>query len=222
MATRKIWLLLGVLKWDTLVLVMSTAAKDALSTVLFGRTRSGVLAMLYGHTDKEFYLREIARHVDVSPGAVQRELAQLCRAGLATRTSSGHRVFYQANKASPVFVEMRALVNKTVGVFDILATALASISKRIRVAFVYGSVARHEQKSESDIDLMVIGDAGYDQVLARLLKVQDVLGREINPTVYSPKEFKSKLSSGNHFLNSVLKADKLFVFGGEDELKKLG
>lgn len=201
---------------------MSTESNDSLSAVLFGRTRSGVLALLYGQAEKSFYLREIARHIGASAGAVQSEMEQLCRAGLVTRTSSGHQVYYQANKASPVFGEMRALVTKTVGVFDVVRSALDAISAKIRVAFIYGSVARHEQTAESDVDIMVIGRAGFDEVLARLSKAQGRLGREINPTVYSPREFKAKLADGNNFVTSVMKGDKIFVIGGENELAEVG
>jgi predicted nucleotidyltransferase len=201
---------------------MSTASQHGLSSVLFGRTRSGVLAMLYGRAEKSFYLREIARHIGSSVGSVQRELDQLCRVGLVTRTSSGHQVFYQANKAGPVFAEMRALVKKTVGVVDVVNSALAVIAPRIRVAFIYGSVARQEETAESDIDLMVVGSARFDEVLERLSKAQTTLGRDINPTVYSPREFKAKLADGNNFVNTVLKGSKLFVIGNEDELGEVG
>lgn len=201
---------------------MRTASQGGLSSVLFGRTRSGVLAMLYGRAEKSFYLREIARHIGSSVGSVQRELEQLRRAGLVTRTSSGHQVFYQANQAGPVFEEMRALVTKTIGVVDVIHASLAAISPRIRVAFVYGSVARHQDTAESDIDLMVVGQARFDEVLVRLAKAQATLGRDINPTVYSTSEFKAKLADGNNFLNTVLKGKKLFVIGTEDELAEVG
>ncbi len=190
--------------------------------MLFGRTRSRVLAMLYGHPDKSYYLREIARHIGVSVGPVQRELDQIHRVGLVTRTSSGHQVFYQANPAGPVFEEMRALVAKTVGVVDVIHSALAEISAKIRVAFIYGSIARQEETSESDIDLMVIGRVRLDEVLVRLSKAQVALGRDINPTVYSSREFKAKVADGNNFLNTVLKSKKLFVIGNDDELAEVG
>jgi predicted nucleotidyltransferase len=117
---------------------------------------------------------------------------------------------------------MRALVNKTIGVFSILRSTLQVLSKRIVVAFVYGSVAREEDTAQSDIDLMVVGDATLDQVLSRIGAVDKSIGRSINPTVYSVAEFKVKLASGNHFVNSVLKGKKVFLLGGEDELGKVG
>jgi predicted nucleotidyltransferase len=100
-------------------------------------------------------------------GAVQRELGNLSRVGLIVRSSLGSQVFYQANREAPIFREMQALVNKTIGVFSVLRSALHPLAKRVLVAFVYGSVARDEQTAQSDVDLMVIGKATLDEVLSR-------------------------------------------------------
>jgi predicted nucleotidyltransferase len=117
---------------------------------------------------------------------------------------------------------VQALVNKTVGIFSILQAALHPLSKRIVVAFVYGSVAREEETTQSDVDLMVVGKATLDEVLSRLSPVEKSIGRPINPTVYSIAEFKSKIASGNHFLNAVVKGQKVFLVGDDDELGKVG
>lgn len=193
----------------------------ALSDVLFGQIRGGVLALLYGYTDKSFYVRQIARHINASVGAVQRELEKLAEVNLITRTSVGNQVFYQVNQRNPVFAEMRALVNKTVGVFNILRSALEQLAAGITVAFVYGSVARQVEKAGSDVDLMIIGDVELDDVLAQLSNIETTLGRTVNPTIYSVHEFKKKSGEGNHFLNAVINGDKVFLIGNEDDLRKM-
>jgi predicted nucleotidyltransferase len=200
---------------------MSTP-NSGLADLLFGRIRGAILALLYGRSDQSFYTRQIAREVKASIGTVQRELENLSKVGLIARNSLGNQVFYQANRAAPIFQEMRALVNKTIGVFSVLRSELQVLSKRIIVAFVYGSVAREEETAQSDIDLMIVGDATLDEVLSRLSAVEKAIGRPINPTVYSIAEFESKLASGNHFLSSVLKGRKVFLLGDEDELRKVG
>lgn len=199
---------------------MSTST--GLADLLFGQTRGAILALLYGRANQTFYTRQIAREVDASVGAVQRELENLTKVGLVVRTSLGSQVFYQANRDAPVFSEMRALVNKTVGIFSILRSALHPLSKRIALAFVYGSVAREADTANSDVDLMVVGAATVDDVLSHLASVEKSLGRPINPTVYSPSEFKAKIADGNHFLKAVLKGQKVFLLGDEDELGKVG
>ncbi len=195
---------------------------SGLADLLFGRTRGAILALLYGKADQSFYTRQIAREVDGSVGAVQRELENLSKVGLIVRSSVGSQVFYQANRDAPIFREMHALVNKTIGVFSVLRSALHPLAKRILVAFVYGSVAREEETAQSDVDLMLVGKATLNEVLSRLSTVEKIIGRSINPTVYSVLEFKSKLANGNHFLNAVLKGQKVFLLGDEDELRKVG
>jgi predicted nucleotidyltransferase len=180
------------------------------------------LALLYGRPDQSFYTREISRNVDASVGAVQRELENLSKVGLILRKSVGSQVFYQANRDTPIFQEMRALINKTIGVFGVLRSGLRPLSKQIAAAFVYGSVAREQETAQSDVDLMVVGKATLNQVLSRLSTAEKGIGRSINPTVYSVAEFKSKLAAGNHFLTSVLKGQKIFLLGDEDELRKMG
>jgi len=215
---------LGILKCvlilSTIVLGMSTSA--GLADLLFGRTRGAVLALLYGRADQSFYTREIAREIDASVGAVQRELENLSKVGLILRKSVGSQVHYQANRETPIFPEMRALINKTIGVFGVLSSALRPLSKQIIAAFVYGSVAREQETAQSDVDLMVVGKATLDQVLSRVSTTEKAIGRSINPTVYSVAEFKSKLATENHFLTSVLKGQKVFLLGDEDELRKMG
>src|SRR5438445_13236115 len=210
----------AVLILSTCVLEMST--RTGLADLLFGRTRGAILALLYGHADRSFYTRQIAREVNASVGAVQRELENLSKVGLIVRKSVGSQVFYQANRDAPIFREMQALVNKTTGVFSVLRSALHPLAKRVLVAFVYGSVAREQETAQSDVDLLVVGDATLDEILSRLSAVEKVIGRPINPTVYSVAEFKSKLASGNHFLNAALKGKKVFLLGNEDELRKVG
>ena len=193
-----------------------------MSEILFGQTRGAVLGLLFGHTDQSFYIRQIARDTGISTGALQRELEQLAEIGLISRTKIGNQVFYQADAASPVFQEIRSLVAKTVGIIKVLQSALAPLGSRVQVAFVFGSVARREETARSDIDLMIVGDTTFDEVLNAISPAQTTLAREINPSIYSPAEFKAKLKKGNHFLTSIVKSEKMFVIGTEDELRSLG
>jgi predicted nucleotidyltransferase len=206
----------------TIALIMR-ADVGALGDVLFGKGRGSILGLLYGHPDQSFYYRQITRQLTaVSVGTVQRELEILSQLGLIDRSALGNQVFYQANRKHPVFTELRALLKKTVGAFQLLRSALAPLGRHISLAFVYGSMARQEEKGDSDIDLMIIGRVTLERVLERLAEVEGSLGRPINPTIYFPAEFKTKLASGNHFLNSVVRGEKVLLIGDENELRKLG
>jgi predicted nucleotidyltransferase len=200
---------------------MSTLGAQFAGGSLFGRTRSALLAMLYGHADQSFYVRQLVRAVGAGHGALQRELKHLTEMGLVLRRTQGNQVLYQANSQSPIFSEIKGLITKTVGIHDVIRSALVSLEPKIQIAFVYGSVARQKERTNSDVDLMVFGDASFSEIVSALGPPQKALGREINPTVFPASEFRSKLAAGNHFLRSVMKEKRLFVLGTENELTKL-
>lgn len=210
-----------VLKSSTIVLVMGTNSKS-LGDLLFGQTRGRVLALLYGMPDQTFFVRQIAREIGTSVGSVQRELETLSEVGLLNRTTIGRQVFYQANSHHPAFADVRSLIAKTSGIFHHLRSALAPLASQIIFALVYGSIARGDEDAGSDVDLMIVGNVTLDDVLAQLTSVENAIGRPINPTVYSLKEFKAKVKDGNHFLTSVLHGKKMLLIGDEDELRKMG
>ncbi|HEY1801292.1 MAG TPA: nucleotidyltransferase domain-containing protein, partial [Terriglobales bacterium] len=166
------------------------------------------------------YLRQLARLTGKSLGSVQRELRQLVDAGLVARKIHAARTLYSANQDSPVFAEIKGLVTKTIGIHDVLFSALEDLQEKINLAFVYGSVARSGETPRSDVDLMVIGRIDFDTVVTKLANAQKVLNREINPTVYSVKEFQSKLKA--NFLKNVLAQNKLFIIGDVNVLRELG
>jgi predicted nucleotidyltransferase len=199
------------------------APTRTLADVLFGKGRGAILALLFGHADQSFFYRQITRQLSgVSNGTLQRELNILSGLGLIDRSKVGKQVFYRVNRNHPVYPELRALVAKTVGAIQVLRSALAPLSKQISIAFVYGSMARQEEKAESDVDLLIVGKVTLDDVLERLGRVESSFGRAVSPTVYSVSEFKAKIERGNHFLNSVLRGEKVFLVGDENELGKVG
>ncbi|HEX3661373.1 MAG TPA: nucleotidyltransferase domain-containing protein [Acidobacteriaceae bacterium] len=200
---------------------MRTNSKS-LGDLLFGQTRSRILALLYGKPDQTFFVRQIAREIGTSVGSVQRELETLSEVGLLNRTTIGRQVFYQANRHHPTFAEVRSLIAKTSGIFHQLRSALAPFTSQITFALVYGSIARGDEDAGSDVDLMIVGNVTLDDVLAQLTPVENAIGRPINPTVYSLKEFRTKVKDGNHFLTSVLRGKKMLLIGDEDELSKVG
>jgi predicted nucleotidyltransferase/DNA-binding transcriptional ArsR family regulator len=201
---------------------MRTAARDrTLSSVLFTRTRRAVLSLLYGHVDESFYVRQIVRITGAGLGPVQRELKQLADVGVITRSARGYQVYYQANRDCPIFNELKGLITKTTGVAGTLQNALATIANRISLAFVYGSVARGEENQRNDVDLLVLGDVTFSEVVKALRAARETLGREINPTVYPVDEFRSRIAEGHLFMQNVLTGPKIFVIGKEDDLKRL-
>jgi len=189
---------------------------------LFPKARREVLGLLMINPDRRWHLREIVRRANCALGTVRRELEGLTAAGILTRSKDGNRVYFQANTACPTYPELRGLMLKTVGLADVLREVLAPLAGGIAVAFVYGSMASGESGPESDVDVLVVGGVKFAEVVAALGSAQGKLGREVNPTVYPPAEFRRKVADGHHFLQRVLEGRKLFLIGGEGELAGLG
>ena len=209
-------------KRGTIVPEMSTAPyKEDISQTLFGKTRRAVFSLLYSHVGEAFYLRQIVRVAGVGLGAVQRELKLLSDAGIIQRIVRGRQVYYRANPQCPVFGELKALVIKTVGIAAIVQAALAPLADRIRIAGIYGSIARSEEHRGSDVDLLVVGKVTFAEIVSALDQAQKTINREINPTVYPVDEFQSKLSAGHHFLSTIVGKPIFFLFGDKRELARL-
>jgi predicted nucleotidyltransferase len=196
---------------------------DGVAEALFGRTRRSVLALLFGRPEEAFYLREIVRLTGAGTGAVQRELSLLTNAGLLRREVKGRQVYFSANPDAPVYSDLRGLLTKTAGVADLLRAALRPLAekKMVVIAFIYGSVASGTHGPKSDVDLMIIGHLSLSDLIPELRKAQEALGREINPTVYEPHEFRTKLQKDAHFLSRVVAGPKLMLVGNSDELAEL-
>ena len=189
-----------------------------LAKLLFKDYRRRVLGLLLMHADKRYHVREIARLTDTVAGTLHKELSRLADAGLLLKDTVGNQVLYGANRDCPIFEELASIFRKTSGVTDVLAGVLASFSDRIVAAFVFGSMASGKETAGSDVDLLVIGDVGFTEVARAVYSAQEVLGREINPKVYSKKEWNQMLKNKDAFIKEVLGKPKLFIAGSEDEL----
>lgn len=201
---------------------MSTSLRsNGLATTLFGKTRRAVLSLLFGHVDDAFYLRQIVRATGIGLGSVQRELKMMTEAGIVVRERKGNLVYYQANSSSPIFSELKSIVRKTFGVADVIRHSLAAVADRIQVAFIFGSIASGNAGKASDIDVMIVGDISFGDIVSLLSGAEEQLGREINSVVYPVAEFKQKAKGDHHFVKSVLESEKIFLVGDEGELARL-
>jgi predicted nucleotidyltransferase len=185
---------------------------------LFPSVRQGVLAATLTRPQKWWYLSELAEFLHTRPSSLQRELRSLEQSGILQQRRDGRRTYFRAETRSPIFRELRSIFEKTFGLLPTLRQALRPFEKRINCAFVYGSVARGEERATSDVDLMVIGNVGLGDLAPTLRKAEQRLGREVNVTNYSADEFREKVTKGDHFLTTVLKGSLQFVKGEQSDL----
>jgi predicted nucleotidyltransferase len=180
-----------------------------------------VLALIFCHSDQSFYFREIERSVGMGRGAVQRELENLVSAGLVLRRKQGNQVHYQANATCPIFLELKSLMVKTAGIADALREALIPLQEHIVTAFIHGSVSTGTETAQSDVDIVVVGDTAFSEVVNALASVQERIGREVNPSVYPVDEFMAKVAAGHHFVTSLVREPKIFIIGDENVFGRL-
>lgn len=193
----------------------------SLADALFTRVQQRVLGVLFGKPGRSFYVNEIIGMAQSGTGAVLRELARLEAAGIVNVTRQGNQKHCQANPRSPLFEEILGLAQKTFGLADIVRGGLEPVDTDIRAAFVYGSIAKGGDTSESDIDVLIISDRlAYADLFAALDVASARLGRKVAPTLYSRAEFRDRVKKGNAFLSRVLSQPKLWLIGSEDDVSK--
>ncbi len=193
---------------------------NRLAELLSSRARAEIFRLLFSGTGEELHVREIERRSGLNDSTLRQELRKLVRLDLVQSRRDSNRVYYRAKTESPLYPEIRNLVLKTSGLSDVLKSALKD--KRIRVAFVFGSIARGEEKAGSDVDLMVIGQLGLRDLSRLLSGIEEKIGREVNPHVLREEEFQKRIRAKEHFVSSVMEAPKLFIIGSQRELEAMG
>ncbi len=187
-----------------------------LAGALFGKTRRAVLGLLYARPDQTFYLRQIIREVRAGQGAVQRELDRLAGAGILLREARGRAIYYGANRACPIFTELHGMAVKTVGLADVLRSALAPLQDCIRMAVVYGSQATGTATAASDVDLLVVGTVEEITLHKVIAAAESQLARTVNYTLLSPREFARRRRERGGFIARVLAGPTIPILGSPD------
>jgi predicted nucleotidyltransferase len=193
---------------------------DATLDALFPTIRAGVLSATLLQPEHWWFMTELARQMGVTPSTLQRELEALVESGILLRRQDGRRIYYKANTESPVFPEMKGLIEKTPGIVPALKAELKRFDDRTELALLYGSIARGEEKPGSDVDLMIVGSLKQIDLLSALRKLESRFRREVNVTLFSSEEFHRKLAARDHFLEAVLKGKTISLKGALDELEE--
>ncbi len=190
-----------------------------LTDLLLGNYRKRLLSQLLLNPDSDYHVRELARLTDTSPGSLHRELTRLAAAGLLLRKEQGNQVRYQANRQCPVFPELAGLLRKTSGAAEVLAQALAPLQPAL--SLIFGSVAGGTETAASDVDVLVVTERGFGEVVRALHGAQATLGREVNPVVYTPAELQAHVLERDPFVSNLLAGPHIFLNGSPDDLSQL-
>ncbi len=189
-----------------------------LSDILFKDYRRRVLSLLLLRPEQSFHVREVARLTGTVAGTTGRELKKLAQAGVLKSEARGNQVLYGANQHCPIFNELASILRKTSGLADVLIEALLPLAEQIDAAFVFGSVASGKDSQHSDIDVCVIGEVSFTDVVNALYDTQDVLQREINPKCYSKKEWLEQKAKPSAFFGELINKDVINLIGDRDDI----
>ena len=193
---------------------------NTLSILLSSRARAEIFRLLFNGLEEEVHVREIQRRSGLNDSTIRQELRKLTDLELISGRRDSNRIYYKANKKNPLYQDIQNLVMKTSGLVDIFKRALQD--ERIKIAFVFGSIAKGDINAESDVDIMIIGEIRLRDLSSLLSGVSEKIGREVNPYVLSPVEFNKRLQDKEHFLSSVLRSPKVFIVGSEHDLSTMG
>ena len=181
------------------------------------KIRESLLVLFFTNPHKKYYLRELERLLGFSAGSIRRELLKLVSDDLFKTEKTGNLLYYSLNKDHPLFDELKSIVSKTAGVEHSLRNELSKI-KNIKVALIFGSFASKKESMSSDIDIMIIGDPDITKLNRKISLLENKLKREINPVIYSFKEYKLKKKENRQFILDILKKPKILLIGKESDL----
>jgi len=181
------------------------------------KIRRDLLALFFTNPSCKYYLRELQRMLGHSAGSIRRELLRFQKDNLFNTQRMGNLLYYSLNAKHPLFKELKSIVSKTVGVEGSLREAMRSI-KKIKIAFIYGSFAAKKENASSDIDLMVIGSPDTSGLNEKIAQLEKNLKREINPTIYSLKEYQAKKKAKSGFMSELLKGPKIMLIDSPNDL----
>ena len=195
----------------------------SIATALFSDSQSRVFRWLFGQPKRKFHLSELRRLTGLGSASLQRELNRLSDAGLVRSDRVGNLRRFQANAKSPVYAELVGLTRKTLGVQPMLRDALLPLAADLQSAWIYGSVAKQTDTAQSDIDVMLVGkNLLLGKVLELLVPLEAQIGRKINPTCFTPAEFKRRRAQADSFVNRVLAQPVLSLLEDSDEPARAG
>ena len=188
---------------------------------LFGsKTRVSLLSKLLMNADKSWYIRELSRVLEIPYSMLYKEVKNLVSLGVINEEKRGKVTLVSVNKSLPFFAELKSLMVKTVGLSDLLRTALSEL-KEIRYALVYGSFASGEESVSSDVDLLIIGNLDEERVLNVVGKVEKEVEREINYILWSKREFMERVKSEHHLLRDIASKPVIMLVGEEDKFRRV-
>ena len=189
-----------------------------LKSLIASKTRRMLLNTFFSNTGSEYYTRQLASVLGISAGTIHREVKSLLSSGILNVRNVGNIKLFSLNKQNPVYEEMKNIIYKTEGVVKLVKDAVADVVG-VKVAFIYGSFAKGDERTDSDVDIFLIGDdVDENELVVNISALEKKLFKEINYTRYTESEYKKEKKRKNSFILETIKGKKIFIKGGKGDL----
>ncbi len=176
---------------------------------LFGsRTRVKLLRLFLIHPDTAFYVREITRKINEQLNSVRRELSNLLSLGLVTSVDQGDKKYYQLNKKFALVKELSDVLLKSQILLEQHFIKSMKETGKIRYLLLTGSFTGLKQ---SPTDVLIVGQVNKGMLVSAIERFQREIGREINYTLLSTRDYNERRSLGDKFLLTVMNCPKVVV-----------
>jgi len=197
-------------------------ANDPILKGLFSsETRVLILSHFFFHPGENFYLRQLEKLLNKPVGQIGPELKNLEKIHLLSSARAGNQKRYSLDKEFALYDELRSIFIKTLGANLIIREFISKLPG-LELAFIYGSFAEDKENPESDIDLMIVGNANDKKIDPEISRAEKELKRPINYSLYERKEIKDRLRKKDNFILTVFHGPRLIIFGNQnDELFRI-
>ena len=178
-----------------------------LKSLFSSSIRADVLSLLLNSPDEQFYIREIAKLLRKNPSGIKRELDNLEKMGIVTSEKIVNLKYFQANKESPLFSELKNLITKSLGLPGALKAVLRASGAK--AAFIYGPYA--EGEDGGTVDIFVIGASS--SLNKELKDLERRFDQGINCTLMAEDEYRVKKKKGDANLKRLLSGKRITLIG---------
>lgn len=187
--------------------------------IKFTKNQTLILELFFKDPKKDYYFRQIGVLLNKEPGVFQKDIEKLVKSGLVLSEYKANSRFFKLNKDYPLYEELKSIYFKTLGAEGKLKEIFNGVNN-VTVVFIFGSFAKKEEDSFSDIDLMIIGNPNEDDFFAKISNLEKKIGREVNYHIFSEEDLLKNIKEKGSFILSVLQGKKIFIIGNANELRK--
>lgn len=191
-----------------------------LRDLLISKVRVKLLETFFSDPREMYHVRELVRRTGEEINAVRRELAHMEVSGMVKKEPRGNRLYYWFRKDYLFYDELCSIIAKTTGLGRELLKNRARLGKISFIMFS-GKFIKRNARSETEIDILIVGEVVLPELAALVHAQQTKRGEEINYTVMNGEEFELRKRRRDPFLIEILQNSRIMIVGEEEDLVKL-